>query len=287
MKKTKILSILLLVFLATGCFKKNSNEKIDIKVSAYPIEFLAKEIYGENATVTSIYPNDMNKDYTISEKLLNDYSSTNLFIFNGNESKENDYVYTMFNKNKKLKIIDSTASLTYENKIEELWLDPLNCLTMANNIKKGFKEYISATYISNKIDTNYDKLKIKLIQLEADYREMSNRSNTKNIVVADDLFLYLKKYNINVISLEQSKNYTKKTLYDAEKLMKKGEIKVIYVRKGQKLSDTITKLKDTYNLEIIELNDLYTLSEDDIKNNKDYFSLMYDNLELLKKQLYN
>jgi zinc transport system substrate-binding protein len=229
----------------------------------------------------------MDKDYTISEKLLNDYSSTNLFIFNGNESKENDYVYTMFNKNKKLKIIDATASLTYENKIEELWLDPLNCLTMANNIKKGFKEYISATYISNKIDTNYDELKIKLIQLEADYREMSNRANTKNIVVADDLFLYLKKYNINVISLEQSKNYTKKNLYDAEKLMKKGEIKVIYTRKGQKLNDTITKLKETYNLEVIELNDLYTLSEDDRKNNKDYFTLMYDNLELLKKQLYN
>jgi len=287
MKKFKILTILLLVFLSTGCFKKKSDEKIDIKVSAYPIEFLTKEIYGENATVTSIYPNDMNKDYIISEKLLNDYSSTNLFIFNGNENKENDYVYTMFNENKKLKIIDATASLAFENKIEELWLDPLKCLTMANNIKKGFKEYISATYISNKIDTNYDDLKIKLIQLEADYKEMSNRANTKNIVVADDLFLYLKKYNINVISLEQSKNYTKKTLYDAEKLMKKGEIKVIYTRKDQKLNDTINKLKETYKLEVIELNDLYTLTEDDRKNNKDYFLLMYDNLELLKKQLYN
>ena len=287
MKKIKLLPILLLVFLLSGCFKKNNTEKIDIKVSAYPIEYLTREIYGENATITSIYPNDMKKDYEISEKLLNDYSSTELFIFNGNESKENDYVYTMFNKNKKLKIIDATASLSFENKIEELWLDPLNCLTMANNIKKGFKEYISATYISNKIDTNYDELKIKLIQLEADYREMSNRANSRNIVVSDDLFLYLKKYNINVLSLEQSKNYTKKTLYEAEKLMKKGEIKTIYVRKGQELSDTIKKLKDTYKLEVIELNDLYTLSEEDRKSGKDYFSIMYDNLELLKKQFYN
>ena len=287
MKKIKLLPILLLVFLLSGCFKKNNTEKIDIKVSAYPIEYLTREIYGDNATITSIYPNDMKKDYEISEKLLNDYSSTELFIFNGNESKENDYVYTMFNKNKKLKIIDATASLSFENKIEELWLDPLNCLTMANNIKKGFKEYISATYISNKIDTNYDELKIKLIQLEADYREMSNRANSRNIVVSDDLFLYLKKYNINVLSLEQSKNYTKKTLYEAEKLMKKGEIKTIYVRKGQELSDTIKKLKDTYKLEVIELNDLYTLSEEDRKSGKDYFSIMYDNLELLKKQFYN
>ena len=287
MKKIKLLSILTLVFLLSGCFKKESTEKIDIKVSAYPIEFLTKELYGDNATINSIYPNNMDKNYIISDKLLHDYSSTNLFIFNGNENKENDYVYTMFNNNKKLKIIDATASLTYENKIEELWLDPLNCLTMANNIKKGFKEYINATYISNQIDKNYDDLKLKLIQLEADYREMSNRANGKNIIVADDLFLYLKKYNINVISLENSKNYTKKALYDAEKLIKSGNVKTIYVRKGQELSDTINKLKNTYKVEIIELNDLYTLTEEDRKNSKDYFTLMYENLELLKKQLYN
>lgn len=287
MKKIKLLSILTLVFLLSGCFKKESTEKIDIKVSAYPIEFLTKELYGDNATINSIYPNNMDKNYIISDKLLHDYSSTNLFIFNGNENKENDYVYTMFNNNKKLKIIDATASLTYENKIEELWLDPLNCLTMANNIKKGFKEYINATYISNQINKNYDDLKLKLIQLEADYREMSNRANGKNIIVADDLFLYLKKYNINVISLENSKNYTKKALYDAEKLIKSGNVKTIYVRKGQELSDTINKLKNTYKVEIIELNDLYTLTEEDRKNSKDYFTLMYENLELLKKQLYN
>ena len=287
MKKIKILPILLLVFLLSGCFKKTTTEKIDIKVSAYPIEFLTKEIYTESATVTSIYPNNMDKDYVLNEKLLHDYSSTDLFIFNGNESNENDYVYTMFNNNKKLKIINATASLTYENKIEELWLDPLNCLTMANNIKKGFKEYINAAYISNKIDTNYEALKIKLIQLEADYREMSNRATSKDIVVTDDLFLYLKKYNINVISLEESKNYTKKNAYAAEKLMKNGSVKTIYIRKGQKLSDTVSKLKETYKLDVIELNDLYTLTEEERKSNSDYFSLMYENLELLKKQLYN
>mgnify|MGYP002857659933 CR=1 FL=1 len=287
MRKIKYIMVLFLILLTSGCFEKTSTEKIDIKVSAYPIEYITSNLYSENATITSIYPNNMDKDYVVSDKLLNDYSSTNLFIFNGNESKENDYVYTMFNSNKKLKIIDATASLSYQNKIEELWLDPMNCLTMANNIKKGFKEYINAAYISNKIDTNYDDLKIKLIQLEADYREMSNRANGKNIVVGDDLFLYLKKYDINVISLEESKNYSKKSLYAAENLMKSKEVKTLYIRKGQELTDNMKELKEKYNLEVIELNDLYTLSEDDRKANKDYFTLMYENLDLLKQQLYD
>ena len=45
--------------------------------------------------------------------------------------------------------------------------------------------------------------------------------------------------------------------------------------------------KTKYNVKVIELDTLYTLTEEDRKNNKDYFSIMYNNLELLKEQLYN
>lgn len=288
MKKNKFTILIILVLLLTcGCLNKNTMENSDIKVSAYPIEYLTTRLFGEHATIKSIYPDNMATDYEINDKLLNDYSSTNLFIFNANEDKENDYVYQMFNKNNNLKIIDATASLTYTNKIEELWLDPMNYLTMANNIKKGFKEYTNMAYLTNDIESNYDKLKVELIQLEADFREMANRANNNTIVVADDLFLYLSKYNINVISIEKSVNYSKKSQYTAEELIKKGDINTIYIRKNQTLTDDIEKLKEEYNINVIELNTLYTISEEDRKNGKDYFTLMYENLQLLKQQLYN
>lgn len=287
MKKNKIIILIILVLLTSGCLNKNTMENSDIRVSAYPIEYLTTRLFGEHATIKSIYPDNMDNDYEINDKLLNDYSSTNLFIFNGNEDKENDYVYQMFNKNNDLKIIDATASLTYTNKVEELWLDPMNYLTMANNIKKGFKEYTNIAYLTNDIDSNYDKLKVELIQLEADYREMANRANNNNIIVADDLFLYLSKYDINVISIEKSDNYSKKSQYTAEELIKKGKINTIYIKKGQELSEDIEELKEEYNINVVELNTLYTISEEDRKNGKDYFTLMYENLQLLKQQLYN
>lgn len=286
MKKIKLVLIIFIIFFITGCYEKTSMENANIRVSSYPIEYVTKRLYGEHSDIKSIYPDNMDEDYVVSDKLITDYSSSNLFIFNGNEDNENDYVYKMFNENKNLKIIDATGSLTYTNKIEELWLDPMNLLTIANNIKKGFKEYISMTYLNNDIDKNYEKLKLELIQLEADYREVANRANNKTIIVGNDLFLYLSKYGINVISLEESDNFTKKNLYIAEELIQKGEIKYIYVKKGEEINKNINDLKDKYNIEIIELNSLYTITEDDRKGNNDYLTIMYNNLELLKQQLY-
>ena len=287
MKKIKLLVGLVLLLLSSGCFEKTTMDDVDIKVSAYPIEYITKRLYGKHANIKSIYPDSMDKDYVISDKLLKDYSSTDLFIFNSNESKENDYVYKMFDSNKKLKIIDATSSLTYNNKIEELWLDPMNYLTIANNIKKGFKEYITTAYLNNEIDSNYENLKVELIQLEADYREMADRANNKTIIVGDDLFSYLSKYGINVISIEDSKNFSQKSYYKAEELIKNGDISIIYVKKDEEISKYVQALKDKYDLELIELDTLYTISEDDRKNNKDYLSIMYSNLEELKKHLYN
>ncbi len=286
MKKIKFVILSIIIFSLTGCFNKSNMDNADVKVSVYPIEYITERLYGKYSKIKSIYPDDMDEDYIVNDKLLNDYSSTNLFIFNGNNDNENDYVYKMFTTNKKLKIIDSTSSLNYNNKIEELWLDPMNFLTMANNIKKGLKEYINEAYIRKEIDDNFDTLKIDLIQLEADYRETASRANSKTIIVGDDVFSYLSKYGMNIISLEESKKYSKKNYVSAEKLIKNGQVKYIYIKKGQKINNNIKQLKEKYNIELIELNIMNTLSSEDKKNGKDYISIMHDNLELLKQELY-
>jgi zinc transport system substrate-binding protein len=286
MKKFKYLLLLIIVVLC-GCESETKVENMDIYTTAYPIEYVTNRIYGEHSTITSIYPDNVDKDYVVSDKLLKDYSKTDLFIFNSNDENENKYVIKMFNNNKNLKIIDASSSLSYNYATEELWLDPINLLTIANNIKKGFNEYVTIAYLQSEIDVNYKALKNDLIKLDADYREMANRANKKTIVVGNDLYLYLTKYGINVISLEQSENYTKKNYYDAEDLIKSGDIKYIYVIKGSSLNKEITELKEKYNITIVELDSLLTLTEDERKEKKDYLDIMHNNLELLKEELYN
>ena len=156
--KKYLFIVLSIVLLCTGCFKRDSMEDITIYTSVYPIEYITTRLYGDNAEISSIYPNGIIVDkYTLTEKQLDDYSKADLFIFNG-LSSEKDYIKPMFSKNKNLKIIDATSSIEYENKMEEIWLDPSNFLMIAQNIKLGFDEYITNQYLLNEIDTSNPEL---------------------------------------------------------------------------------------------------------------------------------
>lgn len=303
MKKNKIL-ILLLVFLITGCFKNDTMENITIYTTSYPIEYVTTRLYGNHAKIKSIYPDGMQKGYAVSDKLLGDYSKADLFIFNGlmeyfeldQEGKpanglptivtEKKYASKMLEKNRKLKIIDTAVSISYNEDVNELWLDPINLLTVSNNIKKGFNEYITNTYLIEEINTNYLSLKDELLKLDADYREVVNRSKYNTILVANDLLKYLQKYNLNIISLESGINSNQKDFKTAEELIISGEIKYIYATEESNISDQIKQLINKYDIEVIYLNDLDNLTDDERKNNEDYFTLMYKNLDLLKEELY-
>ena len=310
MKKNKLLMLLLVIpLLLTGCFKDKNMDGITIYTTSYPIEYVTKRLYEDHSTIKSIYPTGIHEGYKVSDKLLEDYSKGDLFIFNSlNEYYELDkdgnliltnnlptlvsektYAYKMLTSNRDLKIIDVSASIDYDNSVYELWLDPIKLLTVANNIKKGFNEYTSSTYLVKEIDENYQKLKEELLKLDADYREVANRATHKYLVVGDDLLKYLSKYNIEIISLEENDNLSQKTLKTVTDLIEAGDVTYIYTVKGKPVNDTINQLLEEYadyNIQVIELDSLNVLSEEDIKNDYDYFTIMYNNLDKIKEELY-
>lgn len=287
MKQLKYIFTILIILMTSGCFQSDTMEDITIYTTAYPIEYVVERLYGEHSTIKSIFPNGSIQGEIVSDKLLLDYSKADLFIFNGLGVNEQDYVYKMLKFNKKLKIIDVSSSVVYNNKVEELWLDPMNLLTISNNIQKGFKEYIDSTYLINDIEKNYALLKQDLVKLDADYREMARRANRSTIVVGDDIFLYLEKYDITVISLEENENLTQKNIHTVIEMINNGDIKYIYTIKGTKVNDTIKNIQNKTNVEIIELHNLYKLTEEEFNKEETYFTLMRNNLELLKNQLYD
>lgn len=287
MNKFKLLFLTVIIFLTGGCFAEDTMENIDIYTTAYPIEYVVERLYGEHSEIKSIYPNGSVSGEIVNDKLLKDYSNSDLFVFNGLGPNEQDYVYKMLNYNHDLKIIDVSSSIIYENKVEELWLDPMNLLTIANNVKKGFEEYITTTYLLNDVYEQYDILKQELIKLDADYREMAERANRNTIVVSDDMFLYLEKYGINVISLEENENLTQKNIYTVTSMIENGDINYIYITNNAEVNDTVKSVQEETDVELIELHSLYKLSEEEYNKGETYFSIMRNNLELLKKQLYN
>lgn len=284
MKKILKLFILLMIIPLSGCLKNDSMEDITIYTTTYPIEYVVNRLYGEHSTIKSIYPNGINiNNYEITNILLNEYSNTDMFIFNG-QSSEKNYVKSMMKENKDLKIIDVTSDLTYNYYNEEFWLDPNNLLTIANNMKKGFQEYISTSYLIKEVEANYEDLKIDLTSMDAKYRKVGNETNS-TIVVSSNMFLFLQKYGMNVISLEETDTLTQKDINTVKNLIDNDEVKYIYILKGEEANDTIKSLIDGKGIELIELHTLSNL-DDDERDKYDYLSLLNQNLEALKLQLY-
>lgn len=205
MKKYKILLISLCLILLTGCdvLKNDVMEDIEVYTTTYPTTYLINYLYGTHSTLHSIYPTGVNfKEYDLSEKKLNEYAKSDLFIFNSQDI-DREYAVKMINANKHLKLIDAAYGMDYDYAPEELWLNPYNYLMMGKNTKDSLSDYITNPYLVEEINENYEKLKYDLSKLDAKYKEtLSNAKNT-TIVADKALFKYLEKYNIEVISLEE------------------------------------------------------------------------------------
>lgn len=285
MKRIFKLFILLMIIPLTGCLKNDTMEDVNIYTTTYPIEYVVERLYGEHSTIKSIYPNGIDiNNYEVTNILLNEYSNTDMFIFNG-LAPEKNYVKTMMKENKNLKIIDVTSDLSYNYHVEELWLDPNNLLTIANILKKGFKEYITNAYLIKEIEANYQSLKIDLTSMDAKYRKAGSEAKS-TIIVSNNMFLYLEKYGINVISLEETDNLLQKDVITAKNLIENGEIKYIYLLKGEEANDTIKQLTEGKDITFVELHTLSNL-DDDERTKYNYLDLINENLEALKLQLYN
>lgn len=285
--KKKLLCLIMLIFLLTGCFKRDDMEDIKIYTTLYPVHYLIDSLYGDNSDIFSVYPSGIDIDnYEFTSKQLNEYSRSGLFVFNSKRDTERDLAVDLINKNKNLKIIDSALGVNYTYSTEELWLNPYNYLMMAQNVKTGLEEYITNPYLIKEVDENYQSLKISLSELDAELKEIVKNSEYDTIVVDNDSFSFLEKYGLNIISLDNSNNQvTEKTISEVKLLLNRNKIKYIF-SSSEEVNDIVTNLKDNYGANISVLNTMKSIDGGITNSNQSYLTIMKDNIDLIKKELY-
>jgi len=287
MKKIiSILTIFILIISMSGCIKRDSMEGITIYTTNYPIYYITKRLYGNYSNVKSIYPNGIKIDeYVLNNKQIEDYSKTDLFMFNG-LSMEKEFVTKMRKKNNNLKIIDTTLYMEYENDMNELWLDPSNFLMMAQNIKSGLNEYIDSYYLSSKINSNYEKLKIEASKLDAEIKDIVSKGTTNVMVTSNKMFKYLEKYGVKVYVLDENDSNIEITTNEVINLIKKGQVKYIFLKNNEEANSIIKNIVASTGIQTTVWHTLDNLSEIEASENNDYFSIMKNNLENMKNELY-
>ncbi len=286
MKLIRSLVVLFItLILLTGCFKRDNMDDISIAVTKYPIEYLVKNIYGFNSTVSSVYPVGSDVDtYTLSKKQLRKYSTNDIFVYNG-LTDEKKIAAGLLNYNSSIKIIDVAKGLndTYEE--EELWLSPSNYLMLAQNIKDSLLSYTNSTILKQEINDAYEELKLNISMLDANIKVIAENASNKTIIVGNDLFKFLEKYGYNVLSIDESKN--KKSDYqEAKNLVSNKSNSYVFVLEKSVNDENVAKLKNA-GASIVSIKSLKCLTQDEINDGYDYLQYMNTFIDDLKSEVYN
>ena len=284
-KKIFLILLIIFTFAITGC-SNDSMDNIEIIVTNYPNEYVVKSLYGNHATISSIYPDGVDtNDYKISKKQKKEYASKDLFVYNGLLEKERNLAVDLLAINPDLKIIDTAYVLETDYSPEELWLNPSSLLMMSQNVRLSLNEYVTSNYLKKDIDNSYEKLKITISEVDADYRVAVDSTNNKAILVADSALKYLEKFGMQVTCIDG--DATQKTMADAENLITSGTVSFIFLFEGDEENENVKKLRETYSeVQTIALHRLDNITDAERSEKQDYVSIMENNLELLKKELY-
>ncbi len=284
--KFKKLLLFICIILLCGCNLKNDFKNNIVYTSFYPIEYGVESLYSEYASVKSIYPNGVTKGYEITDKKIKKYSESEIFVYSG-LADEASIAKDILNLNKNIKIIDATKGMNINNSLEEIWLDPSNYLMLCSNIKSSLLDYNESNYeIRKTIEDNYDILNEKISELDVALYNLGKNGNHKTLLVTNNVFKYLTKYNINVISIDEKEESLDKNYTEARRQIKNKEIEYVYILDNNELTEAQDKFISDNSLVKININDLFTLSDEETEKQENYISLMKKIIEEFKRELY-
>ena len=283
--KKKILLVLCSLLLISGCdmFKEDFSDKY-VYTTMYPIEYATTELYKDYANISSVYPNGSDIEYEVSNKKKKQYSTGEIFIYSG-IANEATLARDLLNLNENIKIIDGTKGMNNKS-IASVYLDPSNFLMICSNIKSSLKEYNENVYVKEGIEDNYRVLNEKVSELDVKLYDIGKNGNYKTILTTNDGFSFLTKYNINVVSIDANNDNIDKSYAEANKLIENKEVQYIYYLEGDEFTPAQEKFISDNSLMKIEINNVFSLTDEERQEEKDYISIMNETIDNYKKELY-
>ena len=167
-----------------------------------------------------------------------------------------------------------------------VWLSPTLSISLAENIKNALVELKPEA--KEDFEANFQSLKEELEALDSEYKETIESAKTNKILVSHAAYGYWEKQygleQISVTGLSPTQEPSQKQLTKIIETAKENNIQ--YVIFDQNISGKIAEVvKNEINAEALTLHNLEAATEEDKKNEEDYFSLMRKNLATLKKAL--
>lgn len=251
----------------------------DVYTTIYPTLYLTEFLYGEDRNVLSIYPSGADvSSYELTDMQKENYSKAGLFVYNG-LTNEKELAREFLNNNPELLLIDVSYGLNYEYAIEELWLSPNNYLMLAKNIKNNLLDYTTSTVLKENIEDRYKEIEEELSFMDAELRSVAMEAKSDGnatLVVSSNKLLFLESYGFQVIVLGDEENESISELFDD------GDVSDIYLCDIDQKNDFITSLESEYDANIINVDTMYTLTDEEASGNKTYLTIMREFIDNIR-----
>jgi len=302
-----ILLMMLIITILPGC--NEPEEEVDIYASIYPVYYIADYIVKDKLVVKQVYPTgaDVHEYDPGNGKEIVKMSKAKIMFYIGaglegfiSKSKP------IFDKHE-IKLVELSSYLElckqtsegYEYLTEEdsktvgladthVWLDPLRMLKMSEIVLQNVIEIDPEN--QEFYEQNFNVLKERLLKLDNEFTiKLNDKTYEKIIMVDHDSYLYWEeRYGIKRIRTRidnESCDATPSNIEANIALAKKYNIKYIVTTSNETVCGIIGKYASTLEAEIVELNHLSTLYKTDVEEMRDYFKIMYENLNTLLKIL--
>ena len=251
----------------------------DVYTTIYPTLYLTEFLYGEDRNVLSIYPSGADvSSYELTDMQKENYSKAGLFVYNG-LTNEKELAREFLNNNPELLLIDVSYGLNYEYAIEELWLSPNNYLMLAKNIKNNLLDYTTSTVLKENIEDRYKEIEEELSFMDAELRSVAMEAKSDGnatLVVSSNKLLFLENYGFQVIVLGDEENESISELFDD------GDVSDIYLCDIDQKNDFIISLESEYDANIINVDTMYTLTDEEASGNKTYLTIMREFIDNIR-----
>lgn len=291
-----------------------------VYTSIYPLYDLTKKIGGDKITVLNLTPAGSEPhSYEPSSRTVADLSKASLFLYHGAgmEPYLDKLLHTL--QGTPLLMLEASRGISLithpqdeevaheeaqhkENQPEKeqneaepheidthgqidphTWLSPVCALQLSRNILQALSQI--APEQQAYFEENYRGLEKRLAELDKEYRETLSACRKKEIVVTHEAFGYLcREYGLTqlaIMGLSAEAEPTPGAVKEIINLVRDRQIKYIFFEAlySPKIAETISRETQA---EILVLNPLGSLTEKEIAEGKDYFTIMKENLENLK-----
>ena len=316
------LALLLVVLPLSGCGESRTpsvkegeveGNKLSVYTSFYTMYDFTSKIAGDKAAVTNLVPTGTEPhDWEPSAADITGLETADIFIYNGAGMEH--WVQDVLNslQNKDLVSVETSHGITlleghghdHEGEEDEdhadededhedeedldphVWLSPLNAKKQMEAIKDAF--VLADPENKAYYEANYTKYAAEFDTLDKEFKDTLSPLPNKDIIVAHQAFGYLcSAYGLNQVPVEglsPDSEPAPARVAEIIQFAKEHEIKVIFFEElvSSKVADTIA---DAIGAKTGVLSPLEGLSDQQLQNGADYFSVMRENLSALKEAL--